>query len=108
MTMEQEWIRDRRPTAVDGERNGDVRMKSGPSGDRFHLIHWSHVGAGVPWQHTDLWHREAPAKPDRIAALEQRVAEVDQTVETLQRLVSLLDAIAARCVKRLAELENHQ
>jgi uncharacterized coiled-coil protein SlyX len=95
MTMEQEWIRDRRPTAADGERNGDVRMKSGPSGDRFHLIHWSHVGAGVPWQHTCLWFppaEPAPTEADRIDALEQRVAEVDQTVETLQRLVSFLDA----------------
>jgi hypothetical protein len=53
-------------------------MKSGPGGDRFHLIHWSYVGAGVPWQHTGCWHWKQPAepaptepdhtKPDRITA----------------------------------------
>jgi len=80
MTMEQEWIRGRRPTAVDGDRDGDVQMKSGPSGDGFRLIHWSHVGAYVPWQHTAHWKppaQPAPAEADRIAALEQRVAELE-------------------------------
>jgi hypothetical protein len=75
-----EWIRDRRPTAADGDEGGDVRMKSGPSGDNWRHVHWSYVGAGVPWQHTSLWQPPAehvPSEPDRIAALEQRVAELE-------------------------------
>ena len=71
-----EWIRDRLPTGADGDRDGDVRMKSGPIGGRYHLIHWSHVGAGVPWQHTGVW-QPAPTEPDRIAALEQRMTELE-------------------------------
>jgi len=78
--MEQEWIRDRRPTAADGDRDGDVRMLRGPSHRGYALIHWSYVGAGVPWQNTGFWQppaEPAPAEPDRIAALEQRVAELE-------------------------------
>jgi hypothetical protein len=78
--MTQEWIVDRLPTEADGDPDGDVRMKRAPSGDRFHLIHWSYVGAGVPWQHTMCWQppaEPAPTEPDRIAALEQRVAELE-------------------------------
>jgi hypothetical protein len=84
--MEQEWITDRLPTAVDGDRDGDVRMKSDPGGDRFHLIHWSHVGAGAPWQRTSFWYPPAeptPTEPDRIAALEQRVAELGGQIARL-------------------------
>jgi hypothetical protein len=69
--MEQEWIRDRRPTAADGDRDGDVRMLRGPSHRGYALIHWSYVGAGVPWQHTGLWQPPAepvPTEADRIAS----------------------------------------
>jgi len=91
--MEQEWIRDRRPTAADGDQDGDVRMKSGPGGDGFRLIHWSYVG-GVPWQHTSYWN--PPTEPDRIAALERRVAGQDRAQSVL----------AAALVKRLEALEG--
>jgi len=86
MTMEQEWIAYRPPTEADGDEDGNVRMKSGPSGDRFHLIHWSRVGAYVSWQHTAHWKppaQPAPTEPDRIAALEQRVVELEATMRQL-------------------------
>ena len=78
--MEQKWIRDRRPQSADGDRDGDVRMKDGPHDRGYALIHWSYVGAGVPWQHTGLWQppaEPAPTETDRIAELEQRVAELE-------------------------------
>jgi hypothetical protein len=89
--MTQEWITDRPPTEADGDRDGDVRMKSGPSGDRFYLIHWSYVGAGVPWQHTSF--RYPPAEPtpteaDRIAALEQRVAELEAQIARVPEAIA--------------------
>jgi len=67
MTMTQKWIRDRRPTAADGDEGGDVRMKRAPGADENHFIHWSYVGAGVPWKHTPWW-QPAPTEPDRIAS----------------------------------------
>jgi len=67
-------------------------MKSGPSGDNWYHIHWSYVGAGVPWQHTGLWQpptEPAPTEADRIAALEQRVVELEvqmrPTAETFEQ-----------------------
>jgi hypothetical protein len=55
-------------------------MKWAPGADGHHLVHWSYVGAGAPWQHTGFWRRPAepaPTEADRIAALEQRVAELE-------------------------------
>jgi hypothetical protein len=55
-------------------------MKDGPHDRGYALIHWSYVGAGVPWQHTGFWQPPAepvPSEPDRIAALEQRVAQLE-------------------------------
>ena len=68
-----EWITDRPPTEADGDMDGDVRMQLRPGEDSHHLVHWSYAG-GAPWQHTSF--RRPPAEPDRIAALEQRVAEL--------------------------------
>ena len=48
--------------------------------DHYVLVHWSHVGAVAPWQHTSTWMPPAeptPTEPDRIAALELRVAELE-------------------------------
>jgi hypothetical protein len=95
-----EWIRDRRPTAADGDADGDVRMKDGPGhrGDVF--VHWSYVGAGVPWQHTSCWQppaESAPTETDRIAALEQRVAEL----EAFKKAVT-----ATTTVRRFAEFND--
>jgi len=64
--MEQEWIRDRRPTAADGDCDGDVEMVSAPGTDfdDYVLVHWSYVGDAAPWRHTSLW--KPPAQPEPI------------------------------------------
>lgn len=91
--MEQKWIRDRRPTAADGDWYGDVRMLRGPSHRGSALIHWSYVGAGVPWQHTGLWQpptEPAPTEADRIAALERRVAELGAQIARVPEAIATL------------------
>jgi len=78
--MTRDWITDRPPTAADGDEEGEVRMKASPDREGFHLIHWSYVGACVPWRRTSRWKppaQPAPTEPDRIAALEQRVVELE-------------------------------
>jgi hypothetical protein len=43
-------------------------------------VHWSYVGSAAPWRHTSYWQPPAeptPTEPDRIAALKQRVAELE-------------------------------
>jgi hypothetical protein len=76
-----EWITDRLPTEADGDIDGDVQMRRRPASIGYNYAHWSLIGLGVPWQHTDYW--EPPAEPDRIAALEQRVAELEATMRQL-------------------------
>jgi hypothetical protein len=97
--MEQKWIADRPPTEADGDRDGDVRMLRGPRDRGYALIHWSYVGAGLPWQHTGLWvppAEPAPTEPDRIAALEQRVV----------RHLRAQDELIAAMADRLKALEG--
>jgi hypothetical protein len=75
-----EWITDRPPTKADGDHIGSVHVKLHPRGISSCLIYWSHVAAGAPWQHTSHWQpptEPTPTEPDRIAALEQRVAELE-------------------------------
>jgi len=77
--MEQKWITDRLPTAADGDIDGDVRMRP-PGSDRSWIVHWSFVCRGMDWLHTGLWEppaQPASTEPDRITALEQRVAELE-------------------------------
>jgi hypothetical protein len=77
-----EWITDRRPTAADGDRDGDVAMAPNASGGRFEFIHWSQVGLGAPWQHSRFWQPPAepapteptPTEPDRVAS--RRVVQI--------------------------------
>jgi hypothetical protein len=70
------WIADRPPTEADGDHIGSVHVKIHPRGGSFCRIYWSYVAAGAPWQHTSHW--QPPAEqPDRIAALEQRVAKLE-------------------------------
>ena len=84
--MPQEWITDRLPTEADGDGDGDVRIRRAPGSDVTRLTHWTFVGAGMDWQRTSFWEpptEPAPTEPDRIAALEQRVAELEATMRQL-------------------------
>jgi hypothetical protein len=94
-----EWITDRLPTAVDGDMDGDVQIRRAPGTDLFRFVHWSYVGAGVPWQRTVFWQppaEPAPTEADRIAALEQRVV----------RLLRAQDELIAAMANRLKALEG--
>ena len=86
-----EWITNRPPTEADGDADGSVRMIHAPDADPddYVLVYWSYVAIGAPWQHTSCWEpptepeptepdhaSTASTEPDRIAALEQRVAEL--------------------------------
>ena len=55
------WITDRRPTEADGDRDGYVCMERRPGHrDNPSMVHWSHVGAGIPWRHTVYWKPPVP------------------------------------------------
>lgn len=46
------WITDRRPTRADGDEDGDVRVRYySPNSQDYSYLHWSYVGANVPWKH---------------------------------------------------------
>jgi len=101
--MTQEWITDRPPTAVDGDTDGDVRMQRAPGADSHRLVHWSYAG-GAPWQHTSFWQppaQPAPTEADRIAALEQRVADLRRGEDAVELIFSHLQS-------RLEALEGVQ
>jgi hypothetical protein len=76
--MPQEWITDRLPTEADGDMDGLVFMRHVSSPEYNFSAHWSHVGPDAPWQRTIYW--KPPTEPDRIAALEQRVAELEAQI----------------------------
>jgi hypothetical protein len=62
----------------------------------YYLAHWSYVGSGAPWQHTDDWQpptEPTPTEPDRIAALEQRVEELGRLIARLS--LSTADAFGS-------------
>ena len=73
-----EWITDRLPTEADGDGDGDVWMRHVSGSEYNFFAHWSHVGPGAPWQRTIYW--KPPTETDRIAALEQRVAELEAQI----------------------------
>jgi hypothetical protein len=73
-----EWITDRLPTEADGDRDGNVWMRHVSGSEYNFFAPWSHVGPGAPWQRTIYW--KPPTETDRIAALEQRVAELEAMV----------------------------
>jgi hypothetical protein len=87
--MSQEWITDRLPTQADGDMDGDVYMRRAPGSDGARLIHWTFVWPGMDWLRTSFWQpptEPAPTEttgiePDRIAALEQRVAELEAALQ---------------------------
>ena len=58
-----EWITDRRPTEADTVGDGHVRMCISPGSEDWTVVHWSYVGAGVPWRHPASWQPPDPRYP---------------------------------------------
>ena len=50
-----DWITDPRPTAADKDGDGDVLVRYSPGSQDYCYLHWSYVGAGVPWKHCEDW-----------------------------------------------------
>ena len=80
-----EWITDHQPTEADADCDGDVMIRIHPDHDSWTCIHWSHIGAGVPWRHTTYW--QPPAQPEirvgqiwkRRDGVEVRIARDDNS-----------------------------
>lgn len=53
MTTGGRWITTRQPLASDGNKDGAVHVRKYPDKNWGANIHWSHVGTGVPWEHTN-------------------------------------------------------
>lgn len=49
----KDWIITRQPLASDGNKDGAVHVRKYPDREWGVNIHWSYVGIGVPWQHTN-------------------------------------------------------
>ena len=100
--MNQVWITDRLPTAADADQDGEVCIVTGPGrngDDDWAFVHWSYVGQRAPWKHTGDWQpptQLASSESERIAALEQRVAEE----------VRAQSVLTTALVKRLEALEG--
>ena len=89
--MAQNWITDRRPTEADGDEDGDVRVRYSPDSQDYSYLHWSHVGADVPWKHRDSWYPRGPAAepeppsttPRKFVALTRTVHEFGHTLDAI-------------------------
>lgn len=77
--MTTEWITDRRPREKDAHGDGYVRMCLSPGSEECRLIHWSYVGAGVPWRHPANW------EPKPALAVGQLWQRKDGEVVTIDR-----------------------
>jgi hypothetical protein len=79
------WITDRLPTRKDADAQGNVWLPremgdSAEGEDGTYVSYLAVVAPGQPWWSSnaaDRANEPAPAEPDRIAALEQRVAELE-------------------------------
>ena len=96
------WITDRLPTCQDADSDGDVwlpREVGESAGGGTYVNYLAVVAVGQPWCSSNVADRanqSAPTDPDRIAALEHRVAQN----------VRAQSVLAAALVKRLEALEG--
>jgi hypothetical protein len=91
MSLAYKWITDRLPTEADGDGEGDVCMRRAPGSDSARFIHWAFVWPGMDWRRTSCWQpptEPAPTEPDRIAALEQRVAELEAQIARVPEAIA--------------------
>lgn len=83
LLMTKNWITDRRPTLADGGNYGGVRVRYSPDSEDHILLHWRHVGAGVPWQHCVGWQPPTPA-PRKFKETPRRTVHECGHTEELQ------------------------
>ena len=84
--MSSNWITDRPPTEADGNEEGSVIVRRMPEKDFGAPVHWSHVGAGVPWRRSVFWKPPAQAAepaPNPPLALGQKWRRRDGKVVTI-------------------------
>ena len=55
------WITNRQPSPEDADSDGDVRIRYSPGSWLSKHVHWSYVGAGVPWRPPSKPAPEPPA-----------------------------------------------
>ena len=88
VTPTNDWITDRPPTAADVDSDGDVVARYHPDDDDYCYMHWSYVGAGVPWRHcvgagvppTDL---EPAPTPRKFASLTRTVTDHGHIIDAI-------------------------
>lgn len=62
LTQRPRWITDRQPTEADGNKDGAVRIRKYPKKSMGAHVHWTHIGPGVPWEHTNDWVNDASSQ----------------------------------------------
>jgi hypothetical protein len=84
------WITHRQPTEADADHEGDVwlpREVADPIDGDTTFVNYRTVALGQPWYSKHAPEMQdgepTPAETDRIAALEQRVAELEVTMRQL-------------------------
>jgi len=97
-TPMSDWITDRPPTEADGDRDGDVWVRTRPDQEIGFYVHWSIVGIGTPWQRSHFWRPPAPQiepepepEPAAPATEPRRFVSVSRTL--LSPIESIIDAI---------------
>lgn len=73
LTQRPRWITDRQPTEADGNKDGAVRIRKYPKKSMGAHVHWTHIGAGVPWEHTNDWVNDASSQTDHQEEVEAPV-----------------------------------
>lgn len=79
-----DWITDRPPTEADGDRDGDVWVRTRPDQEIGFYVHWSIVGIGTPWQRSHFWRPPAPQiEPEPVdAEFTPPVVEIPEPIRT--------------------------
>jgi hypothetical protein len=98
------WITHRQPGITDADSQGDVwlpRELGGPHDSATTFVNYRAVALGQPWysQHApENQHAQpVPAEADRIAALEQRVGELEaQIARVPEAIATAFDLMRAR------------